>query len=184
MTCEAFVAVGSNIHAEENVVRALTLLHTRVSIVGVSTFYSTPAVGRPGQPDFINGVVEIRTSRPPLEVKCDVLRSTESQLGRVRSADKCAPRTIDLDLILYGATVVDTPDLHLPDATIRTYPFVAIPLLELARDLILPDTQTPLSDEPIIKAGGDMHPLAELTVSLRSLMQPLRGSSHRPSRRG
>jgi 2-amino-4-hydroxy-6-hydroxymethyldihydropteridine diphosphokinase len=184
MACEAFVAVGSNVHPEENVVRALTLLQTHVSIVAVSTFYGAPPVGRPDQPDFINGVVEIRTSRPPREVKFDVLRNIESQLGRVRSADKFAARTIDLDLILYGATVVDTPDLHLPDATIRTYPFVAIPLLELAPSLILPDTQTPLSEEPIIKAGGDMHPLAELTESLRRLMRPLPEPARRPSRRG
>jgi 2-amino-4-hydroxy-6-hydroxymethyldihydropteridine diphosphokinase len=167
---DAFVAVGSNIDAQENVPRALALLKTHVSITAVSTFYRTSAVGRPDQPDFTNGVVRIRTARPPREMKFDVLRKIEDRLGRVRSADEYAARTIDLDLILYGVMVIDKPDLHLPDATIRTYPFVAIPLLELACDLILPDTRTPLSDEPVIRAGADMYPLPDLTESLRRLI--------------
>jgi 7,8-dihydro-6-hydroxymethylpterin-pyrophosphokinase len=66
--------------------------------------------------------------------------------------------------------VIDKPDLHLPDPSIRTYPFVAIPLLELACDLILPDTGTPLSDEPIVKTGADMQPMPEFTESLRRLV--------------
>ncbi len=171
MAFDAFIAVGSNIHPEENVSQALGLLKARVSITAVSTFYRTAAVGRREAPDFINGVIEIRTARPPREVKFDVLRKIEAGLGRVRTADKYAPRPIDLDLILYGTMVVDTPDLHLPDATIRTYPFVAMPLLELACDLILPDTQTPLSDEPILKSGAEMKPLLDLTDSLRRLAE-------------
>ncbi len=167
---DAFVAVGSNIRPQENIRRALTLLNAHVSIVAVSTFYRTPAVDRPEDPDFANGVLRIRTARPPRAVKFEVLRPIEDQLGRVRSADKYAPRTIDLDLILYGALVLDAPDLHLPDATIRAYPFVAIPLLELAPDLILPDTGTPLSGEPIVKAAGGMQPLPDFTESLRRLI--------------
>jgi 2-amino-4-hydroxy-6-hydroxymethyldihydropteridine diphosphokinase len=167
---DAFVAVGSNIDPQENVRRALTILKTYVSITAVSTFYRTAAVDRPDQPDFINGVVGIRTARSPREVKFDVLRRIESQLGRVRSADKYAARTIDLDLVLYGAMVVDQPDLHLPDASIRRYPFVAVPLVELACDLVLPDTRTPLSDEPVIKAGADMQTMPEFTQSLRGLV--------------
>ncbi len=170
MAADAFIAVGSNVLPEDNVPRALARLRTHLSIVAVSTFYRTTAVGRPGQPDFVNGVVAIRTARPPREVKFDVLRRIEAELGRVRTADKYAARTIDLDLLLYGTMVVDTPDLHLPDATIRSYPFVAIPLLELACDLILPDTRTPLSEEAVIKSGAGMYPLPDLTASLRRVI--------------
>lgn len=167
---DAFVAVGSNIDPQANIPRALSILKTYLSITAVSSFYRTTAVDRPDQPDFANGVVRIQTARPPGEVKFDVLRRIEGQLGRIRSTDKYAARTIDLDLILYGTVVIDKPDLHLPDPSIRIYPFVAIPLLELACDLVLPDTRTPLSDEPIVKAGADMHLMPEFTESLRRLM--------------
>jgi 2-amino-4-hydroxy-6-hydroxymethyldihydropteridine diphosphokinase len=170
MAVDAFVAVGSNIDPQANVPRALALLKTYVSVTAVSTFYRTAAVNRPDQPDFANGVVKIQTTRPPREVKFDVLRRIEDQLGRVRSADKYAARTIDLDLILYGTMVIDKPDLHLPDPSIHTYPFVAIPLLELACDLVLPDTRTPLSNEPVVKTGADMHSMPEFTESLQHLV--------------
>jgi 2-amino-4-hydroxy-6-hydroxymethyldihydropteridine diphosphokinase len=166
---DAFVAIGSNINPEENITRALTALKTHASITAVSTFYRTAAVDRPDQPDFANGVIKIRTARPPREVKFDVLRKIEDQLGRVRSADKHAARPIDLDLILYGAMVIDKPDLHLPDPTVRIYPFVAVPLLELACDLVLPDTRTPLSDESILQTGGHLQLLPEFTDGLRRL---------------
>jgi 2-amino-4-hydroxy-6-hydroxymethyldihydropteridine diphosphokinase len=158
---DAFVAVGSNIDPLTHVRRALELLGERVSIAGVSAFYRTAAVDRPGEPDFANGVVKIHTARPPREVKFDVLRRIENELGRARGPDKSAPRTIDLDLILYGSMVIDKPDLHLPDPSIRTYPFVAVPLLELACDLILPDTHKPLADEPIIRLGADLRRVDE-----------------------
>ena len=73
------------------------------------------------------------------------MRKIEKQLGRVRSADKFVPRNIDLDLILYGTLVIDELGLVLPDQAVRHYSFVAVPLLELAPDLLLPDTGLPLS---------------------------------------
>jgi 2-amino-4-hydroxy-6-hydroxymethyldihydropteridine diphosphokinase len=170
MAVDAFVAVGSNIEPETNVPRALAFLKTQVLIAAVSTFYRTTAVDRPGQPDFVNGVIRIRTTRPPREVKFDVLRRVEDELGRVRTGDKYAPRTIDLDLIVYDTMVIDKPDLHLPDPAIRVYPFVAIPLLELACDLVLPDTQIALADEPITKSSIGLRPMPVFTESLRRLV--------------
>jgi dihydroneopterin aldolase/2-amino-4-hydroxy-6-hydroxymethyldihydropteridine diphosphokinase len=128
-----------------------------------------PAVGQSEQPDFINGVIKIQTDRSPRELKFDILRKIEEKLGRVRSGDKFAPRTIDLDVILYEMTLSDEPGLCLPDPSIRSYPFVAVPLLELAPELILPDTKTPLADEPATKLKTDLHLEAKFTERLRGL---------------
>ena len=78
------------------------MLKTHVTITAISNFYKTSPVGGRNQPDFINGVVKIQTDRSPRQLKFDILRKIEEKLGRVRSEDKYAPRTIDLDMILYG----------------------------------------------------------------------------------
>jgi len=170
MVEDVYVAVGSNINPQDNISRALLALKTYFPINAVSNFYKTPALDRPSQADFINGVVRIQTGRSPREIKFDVLRNIEACLGRIRCADKYAPRTIDLDMILYGTEVIDEPDLRLPDPSIRLYPFVAVPLLELDPELILPDTQTSLSAEPVARPAADTLLLPEFTESLRRLI--------------
>ena len=137
---DAFVSVGANIDPERNVVEALRLLGRRVCVIGVSTFYRTEAIGRPPPQDFLNGVWKVATNVSPRALKFDILRDIERRLGRLRTADRYAARTIDLDVILHGDAVIDEPDLHIPDPDIRTRAFVAVPLLELAPDLRLPDT--------------------------------------------
>jgi 2-amino-4-hydroxy-6-hydroxymethyldihydropteridine diphosphokinase len=176
MAQDAYIAVGSNIEPEKNILSALTTLKSKIIIAAISYFYRTSAVGKRQQPDFLNGVVKIQTDLSPHQLKFDVLRNIEQFLGRVRSCDKFAPRTIDLDLVVYDSLVVDVPDLHLPDPAIRLYPFVAIPLLEVAPELILSDTATALSTEPVIKLKHDLCPASEFTASLRHFIlesQPL-----------
>jgi 2-amino-4-hydroxy-6-hydroxymethyldihydropteridine diphosphokinase len=167
---EAFIAVGSNIDPQENILRALLALKKYMAITGVSNFYQTKAVGASDQPDFLNGVIKVRTYRGPRTLKFEVLRNVEAKLGRVRCADKFAARTIDLDMILYGTVVMDEPDLILPDPAIRTYPFVAVPLLELAPDLILPDTCTPLWAQRSANLKTDLLPQPEFTDRLRQFI--------------
>lgn len=142
----AFVALGSNIDPERHVPAAVDLLRQRLDVVGVSSFYRSPALGRTDQPPFWNGVVEVRTELEPRELKFDVLRPIESQLGRSRGEDRYAPRTIDLDLLLLGERVIDEPDLVLPDPEIGERPFLAVPLHELAPDLVLPGSGARLAD--------------------------------------
>ena len=137
---DAFVAVGSNIRPEENTERALEELQRHVRVTATSVFYRTAAVGRPEQSAFVNGVWKIQSENAPRSLKFDVLRRIEQALGRVRTEDRFAPRTIDLDLVLHGDTVVDEPDLCLPDPDIRRRAFLALPLLELTPSLVLPDT--------------------------------------------
>lgn len=134
----AFIAVGSNVEPEQNVRDGLRTLSQRLRIRGVSTFYRSLPLGRPEQPPFINGVVEVHTDVPPQQLKYDVLRAVELAMGRVRTADKCAARTLDLDLILYDEVVIRSADLILPDPEIVSRPFLAVPLAELAPDAVLP----------------------------------------------
>jgi 2-amino-4-hydroxy-6-hydroxymethyldihydropteridine diphosphokinase len=167
---DIFIAIGSNIDPHENIERALTKLNSQLVIISISNFYRTAAFGRPEQPDFLNGVIRIQTDIGPRNLKFEILRKIEDHLGRLRSTDKFASRTIDLDVIFYGSSVINEPDLHLPDPALRAYPFVAIPLLELAPDLVMPDTHTRLADEPIVKEAGGLHFEPEFTIRLRRIV--------------
>ena len=168
----AFVSVGSNVQPAANVRTALTLLAARVHIVAVSTVYLTAPLGRPEQDSYYNCVVEIETGLPPRDVKEAVLRRVEDALGRRRSADKYAPRTIDLDLIAYGDLVVNETGMHLPDPEISERPFLALPLCELA-----PGWRVTGSDRPIEAVAAqldcsDMRPLPDYTRRLRQEVMP------------
>lgn len=134
----AYIGMGSNIQPQANIRRAMALLAREVRVTAVSTFYKSEAIGEKPQPAFVNGVVAIDTQLPPLELKYSVLRRIESELGRRRSADKFAPRTIDLDLLLYDGLVVATPELTLPDPHLTQRACIAVPLAELAPQLRLP----------------------------------------------
>ena len=133
----AFIGIGSNIEPAENVRAAIRSLAEQTRLVGVSMVYCTDALGRPEQPPYYNCVVEIETEAPPAEVKHGLLRAIENKLGRKRTEDKYAPRTIDLDLIVYGDLAMDAEGIRLPDPEILERPFLAIPLFELAPDMVL-----------------------------------------------
>jgi dihydroneopterin aldolase/2-amino-4-hydroxy-6-hydroxymethyldihydropteridine diphosphokinase len=167
----AFVAVGSNIEPERHIPAAAELLAQHVRITGVSAFYRTPAVGRPEQPAFLNGVLRIETPIPPRTLKFDVLRAIETRLGRVRTADPFAARCVDLDLALYGTQVIREPDLHIPDPDIRSRPFLAIPLRELEPDLVLPDTGQTLASIIQPDWPATLTPDRAFTHKLRDLCQ-------------
>jgi 2-amino-4-hydroxy-6-hydroxymethyldihydropteridine diphosphokinase len=141
----AFIAVGSNLEAERNVTAALELLGRRVRIIATSSFHWTKALGAPA-PDFLNGVVEIETELGPLELKRLVLQPIEDELGRERSDDRFAARTIDLDLVLYGDLTSDAEGLVLPAPEIFERAFVALPLLELEPELALPGASSTLAE--------------------------------------
>ena len=164
---QVFIAVGSNIKPAENVRAAIRLLGREVRLKAVSTIYCTEPEGRPDQPLFYNGVVEVDTDLPPEELKCDVLKPIEEALGRTRCKDQYAPRTIDLDIAIYGDLVIEENDLIIPDPLIERRAFLAVPLYELAPDLILPDSGMPIRDIANAYAGHSMKPLLEYTEMLR-----------------
>lgn len=166
----AFVAVGSNLGPEANIPAALSLLKGFALVTRTSTFYRTAPLARPEQPMFYNGVWELRTTQCPRELKFDVLRRIEAELGREREEDRHAARPIDLDLILYADRVIAEPDLRIPDPEICQRPFIAIPLLELAPDLVLPDTRQRLSSLAVVQSAAGLEALGEFSEHLERLV--------------
>ena len=164
----AFIGVGSNIGPEDNIREALRRLAQSTRFVSISTFYREPAIGHSEEPDFYNGVVFIDTDLPPAMLKWQVLRPIEAALGRQRGADRCASRTIDLDLLLYGDSVLSGSELTLPDPDILTRPFIAIPLNEIAPDLVLPGVRVPIRRVAEQFATQSMQALYEYTRRLRN----------------
>jgi 2-amino-4-hydroxy-6-hydroxymethyldihydropteridine diphosphokinase len=163
----AYISVGSNIEPEKNIPEALEKLKKYVRVKAISTFYCTMPIGRPEQSVFMNGIWQIDAVQTARELKFHVLRRIEAELGRVRTEDKYAARTIDLDIALYGDVVVNEPDLRIPDPDIRQRPFIAVPLLELAPRLVIPDTGELLSSLNIVKLTEKLEPVYDLTESLR-----------------
>ena len=162
-----FVGVGSNLAPEENVTRALRLLDGEIGILGISTFYRTPALDRPEDPPYVNGVVEVGDALGPFDLK-ELLQRIERALGRERNTDRYAPRTMDLDLLIHGDQVLFSDALVLPHPDIRERRFVAIPLLELAPDLTLPDSATPLRSLVSSLPPYSMEPLRDFTRRLET----------------
>jgi len=167
---KAFIAVGSNIDPQHNIIQALQRLQNHVAITGISTFYQTPPIDRPDQPPFLNGIWRIETTIPPRPLKFKYLRAIETDLDRVRTADKYTSRTIDLDIVLYGDQVIDEPDLKIPDPDIRSRPFITIPLLELEPELILPDNKEQLATILKKPNAQGMTPATRFTQHLKSLI--------------
>jgi len=142
----AYIGIGSNIEPERNITYALARLSKHVDITGISSFYKTASLLRENQDDYLNGVWQISTSILPEKLKFGVLRRIEKELHRNRESDKYAPRTIDLDLLLYGDVVLQEDNLTIPDPDISKRSFIAFPLSELNPDLVMPDTNKPLID--------------------------------------
>jgi 2-amino-4-hydroxy-6-hydroxymethyldihydropteridine diphosphokinase len=161
-----YIGIGSNIDPEANIPAALRLLSRSVRVVAVSTFYRTEPIGAFGPP-FINGAIAIETDISPRKLNYDVLRKIESDLGRQRSEDKCSPRTIDLDIIVYGELQIHEPDMRLPDPDILTRAFVAQPLFELDPEMIVPELGIRLADVVTSLPVDAMQPLTEFTSAMR-----------------
>lgn len=150
-----FITLGSNIEPEKNLPAALRLLgqHEGIHIRRVSRVYRSPAVGADGevsmdQEDFLNAAVLVETDLPILKLKKSVLRQIEAQLERVRTQDKFAPRTIDLDIALFGnetlGLIIEEPDgsgeTVFPDPDITRFAHVALPLADLDSEFVHPLT--------------------------------------------
>lgn len=163
----AFIGIGSNIAPEENIFKALRRLAARERLTALSTFYRSKPLDRPEQPPFINGVAALDTHTSPMDLKQTVLRPIEAGIGRVRTADKYAPRPVDLDVLLYGDCVMSEPGLVLPDPEIVSRPFLAVPLAELAPDLPLPGEGKTIREIAAAFANHDMTPLAAYTQKVR-----------------
>jgi 2-amino-4-hydroxy-6-hydroxymethyldihydropteridine diphosphokinase len=131
------LGLGSNIEPEKNLPLSIGLLRQFVSINAFSTVWETISVGGAG-PNFLNAVIRIQSGLSPDELKNQVLRPVEAQLGRVRTSDKYAPRTIDLDILVVNRTVCKDD--------VWRYAYLAVPLAEFLPNLTQPSSGKTLAD--------------------------------------
>ena len=131
-----YLSVGSNVERERNVPAGLRALHERFGPLAVSTVYECPAVGFPGD-DFYNLVAAFDSDEPVAEVYA-AIHAIEDRFGRDRGAPKFSPRTLDLDLLLYGDRILRDGRLVLPRPEIDRVAFVLAPLAELAGNRLHP----------------------------------------------
>ena len=130
----AYVGVGANLGDREATIRAA--LEALPGVVAVSELRETDPVGVVEQPPFLNGAVALETGLAPREL-LDVLLSVERGLGRERR-ERWGPRTIDLDLLLYGDETIDEPGLTVPHPRLHERRFALEPLVDLDPELAIP----------------------------------------------
>ena len=157
VTERAFLSLGSNINPEHNLPRAARELKSLGRLLAVSTVYQNPAVGPTPQPDYLNAAVLLETDLSPHALRVE-LRRVEERLGRRRTSDKYAPRTIDLDIVLYGSMTVQGAGMTIPDPDLLVRPHVALPVAELD-----PGHRHPVSGERLGAIAERLRPRATLT---------------------
>ena len=137
----AYIAIGSNLASPLEQVNAAVQALGEIpqsKIVAVSSFYRTPPLGPQDQPDYLNAAVVLETALNA-ETLLDNTQRIELQQGRVRKAERWGPRTLDLDIMLFGHETINTERLTVPHYDIKNRGFMLWPLFEVAPDLIFPD---------------------------------------------
>lgn len=148
-----YLGLGSNLGDRlANLRQAAQLLHDEVTLIQVSSVYETEPVGNPAQPWFLNAVLEGYTELGPQEL-LEFALAIENALGRVRSFPN-APRTIDIDILLYGEEVIATSSLTIPHPRLAERGFTLCPLTEIAPLFALPTTGETM--ESILASATDL----------------------------
>jgi 2-amino-4-hydroxy-6-hydroxymethyldihydropteridine diphosphokinase len=147
-----YLGLGSNLgDRRSEIARAIEALASLGHVASESPLYESEPEGGAEQPMYLNAVVRLETAlsaRVLLQACLDIERNQ----GRVRPTDAAkAPRTIDIDLLLYGAVVIDEPGLRVPHPALLSRPFVRIPLAEVA----LPGLRHPVSGESLAACAPD-----------------------------
>ena len=142
MTVAAYIALGSNLGHRQTALRSALAHIGRLpgtQITQVSTWLRTaPVGGPPGQGEYLNGAIAVRTKLPPQDLMTHLL-AIEKELGRDRTRElHHGPRTMDLDLLLYGGQVINTATLIVPHPRMHERRFVLEPLAEIASDIVHP----------------------------------------------
>jgi len=164
-----YVAAGSNVEPTRHLTLVLEELERRFGPLTVSTAYRNRAVGFEG-PDFINLVIGFDTAEP-VEQVVDELRDVERLCGRTRAAPRWAPRSMDLDILLYGELSCDEPDLTLPRPDLLRRAYMLGPLAEIA-----PALKHPVSGRAIGALWESFdraaHPLEPVTIPRSAPRRP------------
>jgi 2-amino-4-hydroxy-6-hydroxymethyldihydropteridine diphosphokinase len=137
---QVYIGLGSNLALPEEQIQSAyggltTLPNTR--LLKCSSLYQSQPMGPQDQPDYVNAVALIETVLSP-ETLLQHTQLIESQQGRTRNGKRWGPRTLDLDILLYGDQQIDQTDLAVPHPGMKQREFVLYPLFEIAPDLILP----------------------------------------------
>lgn len=159
MNTLACVGLGGNVgDVARSLSKALVALDALpgTRLLRASRVYRTPAWGRRDQADFLNAAAVVETALPARQL-LDHLLDIEQQLGRDRSAgdgERWGPRTVDLDLLLYGEAVIDQPGLRVPHPHLHERAFALVPLAEIAADATIPGHGSVASALAALDAGG------------------------------
>ncbi len=170
MSTQAYIGLGSNLGDSAAVLRsALDALDAlaRTRLLRASRLYRTPAWGRTDQPDFVNAVALLDTGLAAPDL-LQAMLAIEREAGRARRADggdRWGPRTLDLDLLLYGEQVLDLPGLTVPHPHLHERAFALVPLLEVAPQAHIPGVGPAAGALQAIAAGpaglGGIRPLPD-----------------------
>ncbi|MNR01301.1 2-amino-4-hydroxy-6-hydroxymethyldihydropteridine pyrophosphokinase [compost metagenome] len=161
-----FIGLGSNLAEPISQLRgALTALDElpQTHLAAVSSLYASDPLGPPDQPRYVNAVAALDTELAPLQL-LDALQAIELVQGRVRKDERWGPRTLDLDILLFGQRQIDEPRLQVPHYHMHARAFVLYPLAEIAGDLRLPDGR-PLQALLDACPFEGLERLADLTVT-------------------
>jgi len=137
----SYIGIGSNQAAPvKQVQQAIAALKglPETRLINCSSLYGSTPMGPQDQPDYINAIAQLDTQLSALAL-LDELQKIELAQGRERKANRWGPRTLDLDIILYGDEEINTPRLTIPHYGMKVREFVLYPLLEIAESLVLPD---------------------------------------------
>lgn len=140
----AYIGIGSNLNNPEQQIKAACAALQRLPDSQwhkASSCYTSTPMGPQNQPDYANAVVAIETQLSCRELLLQ-LQHIENNQGRVRLGERWGPRTLDLDIILYGDVCINDPDLTVPHYGCKQREFVIYPLAEIAPELIFPDGET------------------------------------------
>lgn len=139
-----YLGLGANLNTPRKQIHAaVTALKALkdVEFVCVSHDYASKPMGPQDQPDYVNAVACVKTALKP-EQLLDITQAIELEHGRVRKEERWGPRTLDIDILLFGNDVIDTPRLTVPHYGLKEREFVVYPLLEIAPTLVLPNNQS------------------------------------------
>ncbi|MCC6074205.1 2-amino-4-hydroxy-6-hydroxymethyldihydropteridine diphosphokinase [Pseudomonas sp. GCM10022188] len=138
-----YIGLGSNLAEPRRQLEAALAALARLPhcrLVAVSSLYASDPLGPPDQPRYVNAAAALDCELAPLEL-LDALQAIELEQGRERKAERWGPRTLDLDILLFGDLQLDEERLTVPHYHMHARAFVLYPLAEIAPDLRLPDGQ-------------------------------------------
>lgn len=171
MTNRVYLDLGSNIEPECNLPAAVERLAKLSTLIAVSSVWETKPLGMPDQPNFLNVGVLVETNLSAATFKKTVIHNIEQALGRVRTKNKNAPRTIDIDIILFNDDIFELDGRHIPNKELLERPFVAASLAEIAPDYKHPETGQTLLEiaQGFDLTEGDMLLRSDVTAALAEI---------------